>query len=329
MPDLYPLKFRTIYKDKIWGGQKIRTVLGKDFSPLPNCGETWEISGVRENVSRVKEGEWKGCDLLSLIDHYRDELVGTSVFEKYGDEFPLLVKFIDANDDLSIQVHPDDQLAYERHKSFGKTEMWYVFQADEGAKLNAGFNRPLDKEQYLDFFTDGKLMDILNFVEVQRDDVFFLPAGRVHSIGKGCLLAEIQQSSDVTYRMYDFDRTDASGNKRELHTDLALDAIDFTYHEEYKTPYKDRKNDPVELVECQYFKTSKLHYDRKTIRDYSDIDSFVIYVCMDGALNLGYSKGQVRVQKGEAILVPACEKKITLDPDPGFKMLESYVPQIK
>lgn len=325
MKPLYPLKFQTIYKDKIWGGQKIKTVLNKDFGDLSNCGETWEISGVPGNVSVVKEGPFAGRDLASILSEYREQLVGEHVYAKYGDEFPLLVKFIDANDDLSIQVHPGDELARKRHNSFGKTEMWYIFQADEGAKLNVGFNRPMTKEQYLQYFNEGRLMDILNWVAVQDDDVVFIPAGRVHSIGKGCLLAEIQQSSDVTYRIYDFDRTDSQGNKRELHTELALDAIDFTYHEDYKTHYDDKKNAVVNLVQCEYFTTNKLHYDRSAERDHSGRDSFVIYVCMEGALNMAWENGNIFMKKGEAVLVPANIKKLRLEPEGEFKMLESYI----
>ena len=234
MSDLYPLKFKTIYKDKIWGGQKIRTLLKKDFGNLPNCGETWEISGVKGNVSVVREGSLQGQNLEFLLNEYKENLVGEKVYKTYGNEFPLLVKFIDSNDDLSVQVHPYDALAKKRHSSFGKTEMWYIFQADVNATLNSGFNRPLTREQYLDYFNNGKLMDILNIEKVQADDVYFLPAGRVHYIGKGCLLAEIQQSSDITYRIYDFDRKDDKGNTRELHTEQSIDAIDFTYHKNYK-----------------------------------------------------------------------------------------------
>jgi mannose-6-phosphate isomerase len=322
---LYPLKFKTIFKDKIWGGKKIHTILEKDFSPLPNCGETWEISGVPGNISVVSEGSLKGKDLRSLIDEFKGALTGETIYKKFGNDFPLLVKFIDANDDLSIQVHPNDALAKQRHDSFGKTEMWYIFQADKGAKLNSGFNRPLTKEQYLEYFNNKKLMDILNFDEVQKDDVFFLPAGRVHSIGKGCLLTEIQQTSDVTYRIYDFDRVDDNGNPRELHTEESLDAIDFTYHDQYKAVYEDKVNEVVKLVSCPYFTTNKLHFTREIIRDHSDLDSFVIYVCMEGNLTMGYESGTTEVKKGEAILAPASLKKITLTPHNGFKMLESYV----
>lgn len=325
MSELYPLKFKTIFKDKIWGGQKIRTVLNKDFGSLPNCGETWEISGVSGNISVASEGALKGKDLQSLLQEYKGKLVGEKVYQKYGDEFPLLVKFIDANDDLSVQVHPDDALAAKRHNSFGKTEMWYVFQADENATLNSGFNRPLTKEQYLEYFDKGELMDILNIEKVNADDVFFLPAGRVHYIGKGCLLAEIQQTSDVTYRMYDFDRTDDHGNKRELHTEESLDAIDFTHHNQYRTSYDDKVNEIVKLVACEYFTTNKLNYNQPVERDHSQLDSFVIYVCMEGSLTMEYGNRVIQVQKGEAVLVPASISIITLRPKGEFKMLESYI----
>ena len=325
MSHLYPLKFETIFKDKLWGGEKIRTVLNKDFGDLPNCGETWEISGVKGNISVVANGALKGKDLRALLAEYKDQLVGESVYQQFGDEFPLLVKFIDANDDLSVQVHPDDALAKERHDSFGKTEMWYIFQADEGATLNSGFNRPLTKESYLQYFNDGKLMDVLNVDDVKANDVYFLPAGRVHYIGKGCLLAEIQQTSDVTYRIYDFDRTDASGQKRELHTEESLEAIDFSYHENYKTDYQDKENEVIELVSCEYFTTNKLHYDQKIVRDHSNLDSFVIYVCMEGALNMEYSDGVLQIEKGEAVLVPASISTLTLEPKGEFKVLESFV----
>jgi len=325
MSELYPLKFKAIFKDKIWGGQKIKTVLNKDFGDLPNCGETWEISGVKGNISVVNEGPFKGENLQNLLKKYKDELVGISVYKKFGDEFPLLVKFIDANDDLSVQVHPNDELAMKRHKSFGKTEMWYIFQADEDATLNSGFNRPLTKEQYQEYFDKGELMDILNIEKVKNDDVYFLPAGRVHYIGKGCLLAEIQQTSDVTYRMYDFDRTDDAGNKRELHTAESLEAIDFSFYKNYRTEYEDKENEIIDLVSCEYFTTNKLYYNTPVVRDHSALDSFVIYVCMEGSLTLEYDNGIVDMQKGEAVLVPASISKLTLSPKGEFKLLESYI----
>lgn len=321
----HPVKFETIFKDKIWGGNKIKTVLGKDFSPLPNCGETWEISGVKGNVSVVKEGPLKGKDLKFLIELYREKLLGKSVFERFGAEFPLLIKFIDANDDLSIQVHPDDKLARKRHNSFGKTEMWYIIQADKGASLISGFNQAITREEYMEYFKSGKLTEILNKEEVKDEDVFFLPAGRVHTIGKGLLIAEIQQTSDVTYRIYDFDRVDDKGNKRELHVKEALDAIDFSYYKDYKTRYEKEENDIVELVSCIYFTTNKLHYTKSVTLDYEDIDSFKIFICVDGALTIEYPGGNVSLKKGEVVLAPASIKQITLNPDKEFKVLETYI----
>ena len=313
MTELYPLKFRTIYKDKIWGGEKIKTVLGKDFAPLPNCGETWEISGVTGNVSEVAEGALAGKNLQEILTTYQGKLVGEQVYQKYGDEFPLLIKFIDANDDLSIQVHPDDELAQQRHNSFGKTEMWYIMQADEEAQLTVGFNQPMSREKYLDAFEDGKLMSILNEEDVHAGDDYFLPAGRVHSIGKGILLAEIQQTSDVTYRIYDFDRRDDNGNTRELHVEQALDEA--------------KENEVTEIVKAPYFITSRLQFTENTSRDYSDRDSFTIYVCVDGEADI-YSDGKsYPIKKGEACLLPASIHQVELVTSEGFTLLESYVPE--
>lgn len=327
MQNLYPLKFKTIYKDKIWGGQKIRTVLGKDFSPLPNCGETWEISGVEGNVSVVERGHLKGKSLVELIEIYKGALVGNRVHGKYGIEFPLLVKFIDANDDLSIQVHPDDTLARNRHNSFGKTEMWYIFQADEGAKLISGFNRVMDKDTYLKYFNEGRLMEILNEEEAKADDVFFIPAGRVHTIGKGLLLAEIQQTSDVTYRIFDFDRVDTKGQKRGLHIQEALEAIDYKYYDTYRTTYPKRKNEVINLVTCPYFTTNRMHFDKFLRRIYTSVDSFVIYVVMEGKalLKTDTFTENITITTGDAVLIPACINQINIYPDPEIKMLESFV----
>jgi len=324
MATLYPFKFKTIYKDKIWGGEKIRDILKKDFAPLPNCGETWEISGVKSDVSVVENGDLAGQSLAALLESYQQELVGKRVYERFGNEFPLLVKFIDANDDLSIQVHPDDELARERHNSFGKTEMWYIIQADEGSSLITGFNQPLNQDIYLEKFNSGQLNDILNKEEAKAGDVFFLPAGRVHTIGKGLLIAEIQQTSDITYRIYDFDRVDDKGNKRELHTEEALAAIDYNFHEEYKSLYQEKQNEAVEVVSCPYFTTHILDYTENVTRDYS-IDSFVIHVCVAGSYTLEYAGQQLDVKMGDSILIPATIKEVTLKTSAGFKILESYI----
>ncbi|GAB2984467.1 class I mannose-6-phosphate isomerase [Mucilaginibacter puniceus] len=322
---LYPLKFKTIYKDKIWGGQKIKSYLHKDFGDLPNCGETWEISGVKSDVSIVANGALQGESLADLLEQYGADLVGDKVYKHFGNTFPLLVKFIDANDDLSIQVHPNDELAKKRHNSFGKTEMWYIIEADPGSTLIAGFNRELDEKTYLEYFNSGHLMEILNKEDAKAGDVFFLPAGRVHTIGKGLLLAEIQQTSDITYRIYDFDRVDDKGNKRELHVEEALAAIDYKHYPEYKTRYQPQKNETVKLVKCPYFTTNVLDFTESTTKDYSNLDSFVIHVCLAGAYTVKYNDESYPVKMGESILLPKTVDQIELETTSGFKILESYI----
>src|SRR4051812_11682630 len=313
MSTLYPLKFKTIFKDKIWGGQKIKTYLHKDFGSLPNCGETWEISGVKSDVSVVNGGALDGESLADLLEQFKGELVGEKVYAHFGNIFPLLIKFIDANEDLSVQVHPNDELAKKRHNSFGKTEMWYVIEADPGSSLITGFNREMTEKEYVDALNSGHIMDILNKEDATAGDVFFLPAGRVHTIGKGLLLAEIQQTSDITYRIYDFDRVDDQGHKRELHTQEALAAIDYKHYPEYKTKYQPEKNETVKLVTCPYFTTNVLDSTENTSKDYSNLDSFVIQVCLAGAYTIHYNGESYPVKMGESILLPKTIDKIELE----------------
>jgi len=327
MNNLYPLKFAPICKDKIWGGNKLHEILNKEYPELPNCGESWEISGVQDEVSVVSNGFLKGNSLEELIEVYMGDLVGEKVYEKFGIEFPLLVKFIDANDNLSIQVHPNDELSMERHDAFGKTEMWYVVQADPGAKLISGFNRKIDKEGYLNYFKNGQLEEILNYEDVKAGDVFFIPAGRVHAIGKGIVVAEIQQTSDVTYRIYDFNRVDDQGNPRELHTDLAIDAIVYEYEANYRTDYQSIDNQSVKLVECQYFTTNILPLTASVERDFTDMDTFVIYTCLEGKCNLSWEDENMVVEKGESILIPALITNFVLSVIDGgtAKLLEVFI----
>lgn len=325
MTKLTPLKFAPIYKDKIWGGQKLRTILNKDFGNLPNCGESWEISGVKGNESVVADGVYKGYTLPELLDKYKGRVAGNKVYEKFGNEFPLLIKFLDANEDLSIQVHPNDEQARLKHDSFGKTEMWYIFQADQDSKLIAGFNQDLDKEKYLKFFNEGRLTEVLNQEKVKAGDVFFIPAGRVHTIGKGICIAEIQQTSDITYRIYDFDRVDDQGNKRELHTEDALEVLDFKAYPEYKSMYTDKKGEAVNLVECDYFTTNKIVLDAELSRDYSILDSFIIYICFEGSFSINYDGETMELKKGESLLLPAEIDKVKLKAQPEASFLEVYI----
>jgi len=326
MAGLYPLKFKPILHEKIWGGNRLKELLNKDIDNLPNCGESWEISSVEGKISEVNNGYLQGNNLQELIEVYMGDLVGEKIYKKYGIEFPLLIKFIDAQADLSIQVHPNDELSKKRHNAYGKTEMWYVVNAEVGSLINSGFNQPVTREKYLEYLENGKLTDLLCYEKAAPGDVFFIPAGRVHAIGKGILLAEIQQTSDVTYRIYDYDRKDGNGNKRELHTDLALDAIDFTYQDEYKTKYKTEKNRSSEIVSCDYFTTNILDFSEKLEKDYHHFDSFVVYMTLEGQFNIEYEGGNEKVNKGETVLLPASLESVRLKPETeSAKVLEIYI----
>src|SRR5690554_6311487 len=326
MPGLYPLKFKPRYLPKIWGGNRLNTILGKDFGSLQNCGESWELSSVEDYVSEVSNGFLSGNSLTDLIEVYMGDIVGEKVFKKYGLEFPLLFKFIDANDDLSIQVHPNDKLSKERHNAYGKTEMWYVIHAEEGALINSGFNRKVTKEQYLEQLENNTLTNLLHYDVVYPGDVFFIPAGRVHAIGKGVMLAEIQQTSDITYRIYDYDRKDAEGNLRELHNDLALDAIDFSYKEDYKTRYTTEKNASSPLVSSNYFTTNLLEFNKRIEKDYYRLDSFVVYMTLNGKFKIEYDEGEEIVEAGETVLIPAGMGAYHLTPlSDEVKTLEVYL----
>lgn len=322
MNELYPLKFEPIFKDKIWGGQKIKTQMGLDFSPLLNCGEAWVLSGVSGSETAVSEGWLKGNQLNELVEIYMDDLVGEKAFEKYGNEFPLLIKLLDANDWLSIQVHPDDDLAKMRHNGSGKTEMWYILQAEAESKLISGFNQEMNREKYLEHLKNNTLPEIMNFELVKAGDVFYMPSGRVHALGPGIVLAEIQQTSDLTYRIYDWDRVDDSGKSRELHTELALDAIDFKRYNDYRI-HPDVYADQVsQLVQGKYFTTNILQTGKPVLRDSSGLDTFVIYLCIEGSASIDYQSGVVNLRKGECLLVPASIDKVVINPKAGVNILE-------
>lgn len=325
MNTLYPLKFRPVFKDKIWGGDKIKKMFGKDFSPLPNCGESWELSGVEGNISVVENGFLAENNLEELIEVYLGDLVGEKVYEKFGLQFPVLVKIIDSREWLSIQVHPDDDLAMKRYKTNGKSEMWYVLQADKNAQLISGFNREIDKKIYLENFNNGTLKEILNVEKVKEGDVFYIPAGRIHALGPGVCLAEIQQTSDTTYRIYDWDRVDENGQSRELHVEQALAAIDFRHYDDYKKDGTFIINQSTNLVKSPYFITNIIAIDKPLVRDYHSLDSFVIYLCTEGKLTIEYDQGTETVKKGETVLIPAEMNDIKLIPDNTAKMLEVFI----
>jgi len=325
MNTLYPLKFQPVFKDKIWGGNKIKSVLGMDYGKLLNCGEAWVVSGVEGNPTLVKNGFLAGNELNELVSIYMGDLVGDDVYEKFGNEFPLLIKYIDANAWLSIQVHPDDDLAEQRGLKNGKTEMWYVLEAEKDAELISGFSRAMTREDYLKYLEEKRLKEILNFEKVKKGDVFFIPAGRIHALGPGVLLAEIQQTSDTTYRIYDWDRIAADGTQRELHTREALDAIDFEMADQYKTRYKAEKNKTTTLVSCQQFTTNLLDYDSEISKDYEELDSFVILMGIEGTGRLNWEGGELEIKTGEAIVIPNVINRITLNPNGNAKLLEIFI----
>lgn len=325
MQTLYPLKFKPIFKDKIWGGRKIKTKLDMDFGNLPNCGEVWVISGVEGNPSIVENGFFSGNDLNELVEIFMGDLVGDKIYERFGDEFPLLIKFIDTNDWLSIQVHPDDQLASKRNIGKGKTEMWYILDADHDAQLISGFNRKMDKDTYISHLKNKTLKEILNFEKVKKQDAFFIPAGRIHAIGPGILLTEIQQTSDTTYRIYDWDRIDAAGMQRDLHIEDALDAIDFRYHNDYKTRYTSNLNHTSLIIDDPKFTTNIIELDQILRKDFEELDSFVIYIAVEGNTTINWFDDKVILKPGEAIVKPAMLKDIELIPNMASKLLEVYI----
>ncbi len=327
--NLYPLKFKPICKEKVWGGQRLRTLLNKDCNPLKPIGETWEISAVQDNISVVDNGFLKGNNLQELVEIYLTDLVGDKVYYKFGIEFPLLIKFIDANDLLSVQVHPDDNTAKFRHYAYGKTEMWYVIYAEPGAKLYMGWKHDMDRETLLKSLEDGSIVEHLNEEEVKPGDVFFIPPGRVHALGKGIVVAEIQETSDITYRLYDWGRVGLDGKPRQLHIDLAVDVIDYKAYDNYKTQYTPEINKTVPLVSCDYFTTNLLEFDRITEKNYLSLDSFVIYIVLEGHFALEYyKKDRVELKKGDTVLLPAEFEDVRLLPFEKSKILEVYIENI-
>ena len=316
------LKFEPLLKQTIWGGDKIIPFKHLD-AKLDQVGESWEISGVKDNETVVANGEYKGQKLNEVLAQLKEQLVGKDNYQRYGDQFPLLIKFIDARQQLSIQVHPTDELAQRRGYPRGKTEMWYVMKSDPLASLRSGLKREITPDQYKQMVEDDTITDALAEYSVKDGDVFFLPAGRIHSIGAGCFLAEIQETSDVTYRIYDFKRKDKDGNYRQLHTAEAAECIDYTVESDYQTHYQPVKNQGVELVSCQHFTTSVYDINEPMLIDYSELDSFVILIAMEGSGSLQVDGGEITTfAAGESILIPATAKEVVVSG--AVKFLETY-----
>lgn len=298
----YPITFEPILKERIWGGTRLSDYLKKSIFSN-KTGESWEISTVPNNVSIISNGIYKGKNLNQLIEQFPEAILGKAVFAQFGKQFPLLFKYLDANKDLSIQLHPNDELAKKRHNSFGKTEMWYVMQADEGARLIIGFKENTTKEEYVKKLNDDQLLSLLNEIPVQKGDVFLLDTGTVHAIGAGILIAEIQQTSDITYRLYDWNRIDEHGNKRELHTDLALEAINFKKVETQKI-YVSKLNEFTNLVDCPFFKTDLITLNGE-LKVFNNGDSFIVLMCTEGNFDISYTTSIISVSLGQTILIPA------------------------
>lgn len=320
---LYPLKFKPRFKERIWGGRLLEQTMSKKLPKGKLIGESWEISAVQDDISVVESGELAGNDLQELIEVYMGDLVGEKVYERFGIEFPLLIKLIDAQDTLSIQVHPDDELAAQRHNSYGKTEMWYVVDCAEDAELFLGFEKPVTPEKYLEAVENGTLAELLHRQKVKKGEAYFIPAGMIHAIGKGMLIAEIQQTSDITYRVFDWNRVDEKGNGRELHTELAVGAINFAAGEEFDITKQPEENRSVTLKKCQYFTTNTIKLNGTIERNNIALDSFVIYMSLGGKATLSWSGGSEVIRMGETILVPACMEVITLEGQ--GELLEIYI----
>ena len=316
------IKFEPLLKQTLWGGDKI--IPFKHLSDtLENVGESWEISGVKDNETIVSEGEYKGKSLNELVRELKGQLVGEENYKRFGDEFPLLIKFIDARQDLSIQVHPTDEIAHRQGKSRGKTEMWYALESAPGAQLYNGLKQQITPEQYKQMVENDTITDALARYEVSEGDVFFIPAGRIHAIGAGCFVAEIQQTSDVTYRIYDFKRKDKNGNYRELHTELAAESIDYTVLPNYRAEYERTKNEGVQVATCPYFTTAVYDLNEPMTLDYSELDSFVILIAVKGEGTIKANGQEMTFRMGDTVLLPATTGEVKVEGE--VKFLETFV----
>ena len=318
-----PIKFKPILKPTIWGGNKIVNFKHIEGHGDEQIGESWELSGLEGHESIAENGPYKGRNITEIVTEMKERLVGTDNYKRFGNAFPLLIKFIDAHQDLSIQVHPNEEIAKKHGLKNGKTEMWFIMDSDPGAFIRCGLKDRITPEQYKEMVADNTICDAIAKFEVKADDCIFIPAGRIHSIGKGCLLAEIQQASDVTYRIYDFNRRDKDGNLRELHTAQAAECIDYNIQKDYRTNYVPERNKGVALTQCSYFNTAVYDLDEPMTLDYSELDSFVIIIGIKGEGTFTDNGGNtMTLHGGETMLVPATTE--TLDVSGSIKFLETY-----
>ena len=323
----------------VWGGTKIAAYKGIETEE-DHIGESWELSAFGEHETVVKNGALRGRNITELVREYKGRLVGNHVYAENGDVFPLLIKFIDARADLSIQVHPDDATARRHGQPNGKTEMWYVVDTEPGSCLYSGLSQEITPDEVDRRVADGSIVEVLARHEVHPGDVFFLPAGRIHAICSGCLVAEIQQTSDLTYRIYDYGRMGLDGKPRQLHTELAKEAIDYKVYPEYRVPYTPVKDREEELVSCKYFTTSLYDLDKAVHKELADLDSFLVVMCISGQGTIldsepvfdsegrrGPTKGHLTgIRQGETVLIPASSVGVTFTPGgSGMKVLTSHI----
>ncbi len=316
---LYPLKFKSIYKEKVWGGDKIRKLKSDNSTPL-NCGESWEISAIQNDISVVENGFLNNNSLEEIIEIYMGEIVGDSVFDKFGYEFPILLKIIEAKENLSIQVHPNDKIAEERHHARGKSEMWYVIESEEDARLISGFKNQTNFKELTDAINSGNIDELINQPIIKNSEVYYIPAGRIHSLGKGNIIVEVQQTSDVTYRLYDYNRLD-----RELHLELAKDVVDFNPIEKLTETFDRTPDKSNKIIKTDNFTVNFLPIMNSLEKDYFKLDSFVIYFCLKGELIIKYKNKTETISTGETVLIPAQLKNIVLIPKQYTEMLEVYM----
>ena len=328
MSELYPLKFEPVLKEKVWGGNALVSRYNKkqeNISESSKVGESWELSGVSDNQSVVSNGFLAGNNIEELIEVYMGDITGDSVYEKFGNEFPLLIKFIEAREDLSIQVHPGNELARKRHNAYGKTEMWYILESEKGSGIYTGFREGVDKDIYKEALENNSLAEILNFETVEPGDTYFTPSGRVHAIGAGTVLVEIQQTSDITYRIFDWNRKGNGEEKRELHTELAMEAIDFNAAGKAKIRKVAAINKTETLVSCDFFHTNILTFNKPLKQDYYRLDSFVLYICTNGVFSIRWDDKTEKITKGETVLLPAMLREVILEPLGEAQILEVYI----
>lgn len=321
---LYPLKFAPILKHQIWGGDKIRNIYRHDIPHMEKVGESWDVSALGDDDSEVTNGFLEGNSLKDLIEVYMGDLVGDRIYSKYGVDFPILLKIIDAKEPLSIQVHPG-QMEADGVLRNGKNEIWYILDAEPGAYVIAGFNRYVSKPEFVEHIHNNTLDEVLNRISVKRGDMVYVPSGCVHSIGGGCLICEIQQSSDVIYRVYDYNRSDDNGNRRPLHIDKAVETIDYEHWENKRIDIKHQCDDIVNVVDNEFFTVNCIEIDKPKEYEVGVIDSFVLLTCVEGHVTCKFYDDYLTIVDGETILIPAEMTTLYLVPTVPSKLLETYV----